>query len=159
MNGASKVLSCVMRARRNLTMPGVLAFCGCWLAACMPTQNSSAQAERKIPQTKPAAQIPIHVLTQDQTGSMTVIEQGDHIEVRLAEPTPSEGEWRLQKITGNARVEAQGKVKLTKEANVMQRVFVYRAVGIGTAQLTYDFQPSAMASRPVKAVTFSLTVK
>jgi len=88
----------------------VLAVC---VLCCVPHA-----AERP-----PAANVPLHVLTLEQAGSLTEAEQGDLLEIRL-DPAA----WRLTRQSGDGRVETYGE---------KTDAFRYRATGVGQLELTY----------------------
>ena len=75
-------------------------------------------------ETPPAANVPVHVLTLEQAGSLTEAEQGDLIEIRL-EPAA----WRLTRQSGEARLEPYG--------NATADAFRYRATSVGNLELTF----------------------
>ena len=143
-----------------------IAVCACWLVACSPratpAQNLRVQAGATLAAATPAARVPVHVLTKEQAGSLTVAEQGDFIEIRLDEQTSAGGRWWLERQTGDARIEVQGPAVLvegTTGSKRVFRVFHLRALGVGALELVFVLRTPAQASRPQQAVTFRLVVR
>lgn len=142
-----------------------LVLCSAWLAGCKPpaspaqppAQETRARAERPSP-AAPAAPVPTHTLSIDEAGSTTAAEQGDLIEIRLAEHPAAGGTWRLSRQSGNAQIEAQGEPALVEGKTGIQRVFRFRALGIGQLELTFALQ-TPRAPEPRQIVTFTLLIK
>ena len=138
-----------------------LALCSAWLAGCKPPSSPAhetrARAERPSP-AAPAAPVPTHTLSIDEAGSTTEAEQGDLIEIRLAEDSAAGETWRLSRQSGNARIEAQGEPALVEGKTGLQRVFRFRALGIGQIELAFALQ-TPRAPEPRQIVTFTLLVK
>jgi hypothetical protein len=89
----------------------------------------------------PAREVPNHVLTAANAASPVDAEQGDFVEIRL-DPA-----WHLVRITGDARIEKQ------RESVVRgKRVFHFRALGIGRAEL-------AFAADAQRQISFHITVR
>jgi hypothetical protein len=124
-----------------------------------PTGASNSQAGDTNPAKVNAARVATHVLTKDIAGSLVTAEQGDFIEIRLDERTPADGNWRLSRQSGDARIEAQGTASLIQDRTGMKRVFRFRALGVGTAELVFLFYAPAKASEQQTTVTFNFSIR
>ena len=118
-----------------------------------------AQTKETSPVPLPAAPIPSHVLSREQAGSLTLAEQGDLIEVRLAEQAPATGTWRLLHQLGSGRVEALGQPALTADKSGAKRVFRFRAVEVGSLELVFAYEPPNTTPRPAQVVAFRLVIQ
>jgi predicted secreted protein len=133
-----------------------LALCLLWMAARSPAVQGNGAA---TPGARPAASIPVHVLTQREAGSVTSVEQGDIIEVRLDEPAPAEAVWRMSRQRGSARIEALGEPARVQEPTGAKRVFRFRALAIGELELAFARRTQAGAAEPERSMTFRLVVR
>lgn len=86
-------------------------------------------------------------------------EQGDFVEIRLAERTPSKQRWLLSDRSGDARLEAQGEAVLVRDETGLKRVFRFRAMSIGTSQLTFTLHGPPGVPRNHNVLTFKIIVR
>jgi len=90
---------------------------------------------------------------------MIIAEQGDVIEVRLAQGGLMDGTWSLSGHSGDARIEAQGDAVLRHDQTGIIAVFRFRALGIGTGKLVFSFHARGEAPKPQQVVTFNVTIR
>jgi len=134
--------------------------CGVWFTGCSADEASSPKSGRADAKAAAlaAAPVPTHVLTADIANAIVATEQGDLIEVRLADLGTGQGAWRLERQSGDARIEAQGTSLIQDRAGV-KRVFRFRALGVGSAELVFSRHAPAQAPTPPEVVTFRISVR
>jgi hypothetical protein len=135
-------------------------LCGVSFTGCSAEEASSPKSGRADAQgaALAAAPVPTHVLTADIDNAIVATEQGDLIEVRLADLGADQGAWRLERQSGDARIEAQG-TSLVQDRTGLKRVFRFRALGVGSAELVFSRHAPAVAPTPPEVVTFRISVR
>ena len=155
-------LSILIGWRSDLAF-AALVLCAARMAGCSPHatpgQDTVVPAEGIFPAAAPAAPVPTHRLTIDKAGSVTAVEQGDFIEIRLDEKEPADGIWRRSRQSGDARIESRGEPVLARDKTGIHRVFRFRALGIGRLELAFTFHAPPEAREPRQVVTFRFVVK
>ena len=106
----------------------------------------------------PAIPIPVHVLTEQNAGVVTIVEQGDFIEVRLDEVSRERASWVVSALQEKGRIEQQGESTVIRDKTGLKRVFRFRAAGAGQAEVTFFFHPPPGAQMH-EALTFKLNIR
>ena len=147
---------------RSLICAALIAAMPC-LASCSPQEtparNKNTLVGDSTSMSVPAVPVPTHVLTKERAHSRTLAEQGDVIEVRLAEPVSSTGTWQWLRQMGSGHVEVIGPVTLLRDQRGTQRVFRFRAMRIGTLALVFVFQAPNKTPRSEEVVAFNFTIQ
>jgi hypothetical protein len=135
-------------------------LCGVSFTGCSAEEASSSKSGRGDAKVAAlaAAPVPTHVLTADIANAVVATEQGDSIEVRLADLGADQGAWRLERQSGDARIEAQG-TSLIQDRTGLKRVFRFRALGVGSAELVFSRHAPAQPPTPPEVVTFRISVR
>jgi hypothetical protein len=160
---ASRIPSSRQRSASRTPRPSRLwlvacLLCGVSFTGCSAEESSSSKSGRADAKgaALAAAPVPTHVLTADIANAIVATEQGDLIEVRLADLGSDQGAWRFERQSGDARIEAQG-TALIQDRTGLKRVFRFRALGVGSAELV--FSRHAQAPTPPEVVTFRISVR
>jgi hypothetical protein len=158
---SSRQRSAVRTLRPNRLWLVACLLCGVSFTGCSAEEASSPKSGRADAKAVAvaAAPVPTHVLTADIANAIVATEQGDLIEVRLADLGSDQGAWRLERQSGDARIEAQG-TSLIQDRTGLKRVFRFRALGVGSAELVFSrHPPPAQAPTPPEVLTFRISVR
>jgi len=152
--------SALRTVRPNRLWLVVSLLCGVSFTGCSAEESSSPKSGRADAKGAALADAPVptHVLTADIANAIVATEQGDSIEVRLADLGTDQGAWRLERQSGDARIEAQG-TSLIQDRTGVKRMFRFRALGVGSAELVFSRHASAQAPPPPEVVTFRISVR
>ena len=152
--------SAVRTVRPNRLWLVACLLCGVSFTGCSADEASSPNSGRADVKAAAlaAAPVPTHVLTADIANAIVATEQGDLIEVRLADLGADQGTWRLERQSGDARIEAQG-TSLIQDSTGVKRMFRFRALGVGSAELVFSRHAPAQAPTPPEVVTFRISVR
>src|SRR5438132_7179647 len=152
--------SALRTVRPNRLWLVVSLLCGVSFTGCSAEESSSPKSGRADAKAAAlvAAPVPTHVLTADIANAIVATEQGDSIEVRLADLGTDQSAWRLERQSGDARIEAQGTSLIQDRAGV-KRVFRFRALGVGSAELVFSRHAPGGAPAPSEVVTFRISVR
>jgi len=152
--------SALRTVRPNRLWLVVSLLCGVSFTGCSAEESSSPKSGRADAKgaALAAAPVPTHVLTADIANAIVATEQGDSIEVRLPDIGTDQGAWRLERQSGDARIDAQG-TSLIQDGTGLKRVFRFRALGVGSAELVFSSHAPTQAPTPPEVVTFRISVR